>query len=173
MSTRATLCLPEPGEHGEPVEAGKIQVEHDQIGRFEQRGLQTFRAIEPRARLMIMPLQRFGDVLGELRLIFDNQDTHLFSARSILLICNKNGGLENADYVTKLLLSMERIMCAQKMKSMNGCAQPTATRRDQNKCQPPINAPITKPILFGFAIAILCSLGAPLVRAEVSAKFRR
>ena len=32
---------------------------------------------------------------------------------------------------------------------------------------------LTKPILLGFAIAILCSVGAPLLRVEMSAKFCR
>lgn len=80
---RPTLRLSKPAEDGEAIKPGEIQIEHDEVGRFEKRGLQTFRAIEPRARLMIMPLQRLDDVLGKLSLVFDNQDTHPFFARSI------------------------------------------------------------------------------------------
>jgi hypothetical protein len=35
------------------------------------------------------------------------------------------------------------------------------------------NAPTSKPIFFGFAIAKLSSSGAPVLPAEVRAKFRR
>jgi hypothetical protein len=48
-------------------------------------------------------------------------------------------------------------MCAQKMKSMIGCADPIPTKSDQTKCQPPINAPITSPTLWGLATALLCN----------------
>ena len=35
------------------------------------------------------------------------------------------------------------IMCAQKIKSRIGCAQPMRTNSDQTACQPPINVAIT------------------------------
>ena len=48
------------------------------------------------------------------------------------------------------------IMCAQKMKSRIGCAQPIRTRTDQTTCQPAINAAITSPTFWGLAIISQC-----------------
>ena len=45
--------------------------------------------------------------------------------------------------------------------------------KQTNQMPSATNAPTSKPILFGFAIAKLCSSSAPLLPAEVHAKFRR
>lgn len=45
--------------------------------------------------------------------------------------------------------------------------------KQTNQMPSATNAPTSKPILFGFAIAKLCSSSAPLLPAEAHAKFRR
>src|SRR6266545_5019303 len=45
--------------------------------------------------------------------------------------------------------------CIQNTKSMNDCAQPTATSSDQVKCHRPITAPRTRPLLIGLIVVMV------------------
>ncbi|MDQ3116183.1 MAG: hypothetical protein M3Q86_06175 [Verrucomicrobiota bacterium] len=71
----------ETGQDRETVEAEQSEVEHDEIGRIDERGPQTFRAIIPRGRLVATAPQLACDLTGQAEIVFDNQDAHAVPER--------------------------------------------------------------------------------------------
>jgi hypothetical protein len=69
---RRTLRCAQLRQNREPVEAGKIEVEHDQIRRIVERGPKAGYAVMYLGETVAVPGQGPVDVTGELPFVFDD-----------------------------------------------------------------------------------------------------
>ncbi|MEA3209472.1 MAG: hypothetical protein QOE70_2529, partial [Chthoniobacter sp.] len=67
----------QPRENSQPVKAGQVQIEDEQIRRMIKRRLQPRIPIVLRAGIVPAARQRTGDVPGEFGFIFNNKYAHL------------------------------------------------------------------------------------------------
>lgn len=79
---RRAVAIPKAGQDRKAVEAGQAQVENDEVRRVLDRGLERLRPVEEGRCRVAAPVQRQGDVPGQLAFVLDDMDSHAGSPRN-------------------------------------------------------------------------------------------